>query len=96
MHLLTKQPKDNQIVKRKHDVHLQQIKKKFADRGLKLTIEFNDDIHARSIKADNGCKIKLDYGLDIFQKSEYINGRYLKPQKERLCKKFDLNFLRWR
>ena len=96
VHLLTKSPKDNQTVKRKHEVHLQQIKKKFADRGLKFAFEFNDDIHARSIKADNGCKISLDLGLDIFQKSEYINGKgYLKPQKERLCKKFELVFLRW-
>jgi len=96
VHLLTKKPIGNQIVKRKHEMHLQQIKKKCADRGLKFTFEFNDDIHARSIKADNGCKISLDLGLDIFQKSEYINGDgYLKPQKERLCKKFDLVFLRW-
>jgi ATP-dependent Lon protease len=96
VHLLTKSPKDNQTVSRKHEMDLQQIKKKFAGRGVKLTIEFNDDIHARSIKADNGCKISLDLGLDIFQKSEYIKGHgYLKPQKERLCKKFELVFLRW-
>ncbi len=36
--------------------------------GIKFNVGFDASIHDRSIRADNGWKILLGRGLDIFQK----------------------------
>ena len=62
--------------------------------GILFTYEFDDNIHDRSITSDNGWKIVLGRGLDIWQKTggwfdvnEYI-------QEKRLCKACDVTYLK--
>ncbi|WP_439882181.1 BREX system Lon protease-like protein BrxL [Pontibacter sp. MBLB2868] len=61
--------------------------------GIFFSFEFDDNIHDRSIEMDNGWKIVLGRGLDIFQKT---NGRcdiaeYY--QEKRLCKACEITYL---
>jgi ATP-dependent Lon protease len=62
--------------------------------GIIFTYEFDDYIHDRSIVMDNGWKVVLGRGLDIWQKtggwydiSEYV-------QEQRLCKAHEVTFLK--
>ncbi len=62
--------------------------------GILFTYEFDANIHDRSIIMDNGWKIVLGRGLDIWQKtggwydiSEYV-------QEQRLCKACEVTYLK--
>ncbi|MBW6479481.1 MAG: BREX system Lon protease-like protein BrxL [Bacteroidales bacterium] len=62
--------------------------------GIFFTWEFNPLIHDRSIDMNNGWKIMLGRGLDIFQKT---NGRYDISeylQENRFCKDCEVTFVR--
>ncbi|MCC9138789.1 BREX system Lon protease-like protein BrxL [Pontibacter silvestris] len=61
--------------------------------GIFFSFEFDENIHDRSIELNNGWKIVLGRGLDIFQKT---NGRcdiaeYY--QEKRLCKACEITYL---
>ena len=62
--------------------------------GVLLTYEFDDDIHDRSVVLDNGWKVVLGRGLDIWQKTGgwYDINEYV--QEKRLCKACELTYLR--
>lgn len=64
-----------------------------APMGIQLTYEFDDTIHDRCVELDNGWKIILGRGLDIFQKS---TGRFdmaeIYPEK-RSCKSCEITYL---
>lgn len=77
--------------------YLRQIQESVWTTGIRFTWEFdeNNSIHARHIVTDNGWKILLDRGLDIFQHYDMnqafsINNRL---QKYRSCKAFEVTFL---
>lgn len=62
--------------------------------GIIFTYEFDENIHDRSIELNNGWKIILGRGLDIWQKTggwfdvnEYI-------QEKRICKACEITFLK--
>lgn len=62
--------------------------------GIIFTYEFDENIHDRSIILDNGWKIIIGRGLDIWQKtggwydiSEYV-------QEKRLCKACEVTFVK--
>ena len=62
--------------------------------GVILTYEFNETAHDRSIDMNNGWKIVLGRGLDIWQKTggwfdinEYV-------QEKRLCKACEVSFIK--
>jgi len=62
--------------------------------GIDLTYEFSDIQHDRSIEMDNGWKIILGRGLDIWQKT---SGRYDIAeyyQEKRLCKEFEVTVVK--
>jgi ATP-dependent Lon protease len=61
--------------------------------GIIFTYEFDENIHDRSIKIDNGWKIILGRGLDIWQKTGgwYDINEYL--QEKRLCKACEVTFI---
>ncbi len=61
--------------------------------GIIFTYEFGENIHDRSIKIDNGWKIILGRGLDIWQKTGgwYDINEYL--QEKRLCKACEVTFI---
>lgn len=65
-----------------------------ADIGIEFTFEFNEIQHDRSIEMNNGWKIILGRGLDIWQKT---SGRFDIAefyQKKRLCKEFEVTVIR--
>ena len=77
--------------------YLMQIQESVWTTGIKFSWEFDESnsIHARHIVTDNGWKILLDRGLDIFQHYDMnqafsINNRL---QKYRSCKTFEITFL---
>lgn len=62
--------------------------------GIIFTYEFDDFIHDRSIVLDNGWKIVLGRGLDIWQKTGgwYDINEYI--QEKRICKACEVTFLK--
>lgn len=66
--------------------------------GVYFTWEFSADskIHARHITTDNGWKILLDRGLDIFQSYEMNDAFSLsnRQQEYRSCKAFEITYLK--
>ena len=62
--------------------------------GIRFTFEFDENLHDRSIKLNNGWKIVLGRGLDIFQKTNGwfdIADHY---QKVRKCKGCEITYLK--
>lgn len=61
--------------------------------GIIFTYEFDENIHDRSINMDNGWKIVLGRGLDIWQKTGgwYDVNEYI--QEKRLCKACEVTFV---
>lgn len=73
----------------------QEIGESLSDLGIDFSYEFNETQHDRSIEMDNGWKIILGRGLDIWQKT---NGRYDLAeyyQEKRLCKEFEITVLNY-
>ena len=65
-----------------------------SDLGIEFTYEFNDIQHDRCIEMNNGWKIILGRGLDIWQKT---SGRFDIAefyQEKRLCKEFEVTVVR--
>ena len=77
---------------------LEKIKKSCAAVGIYFTWEFDETgtIHARHIVTDNGWKILLDRGLDIFQNYE-MNDSFTfanRLQQHRACKAFEVTYVK--
>ncbi|RZJ34507.1 MAG: BREX system Lon protease-like protein BrxL [Flavobacterium sp.] len=72
----------------------QQMTYSLESIGIMFSYEFNDYIHDRSISMDNGWKIVLGRGLDIWQKTGgwYDVNEYI--QEKRLCKACEITFLK--
>lgn len=64
--LVTKE--DTGEFQRQHLLMLKDIQDGAASAGIKFDVQWDPSIHDRSIRADNGWKILLGRGLDIFQK----------------------------
>jgi ATP-dependent Lon protease len=62
--------------------------------GILFTYEFDENIHDRSIILDNGWKIILGRGLDIWQKTGgwYDVNEYI--QEKRICKACEITYVR--
>lgn len=78
--------------------HLEKIKESSGTVGIDFTWEFDNagTIHARHIVTDNGWKILLDRGLDIFQHYE-MNEAFTfanRLQQYRPCKAFEVTYLK--
>lgn len=76
----------------------QQIQKSCNTVGIQFSMVFDPigKIHARHITTDDGWKISLDRGLDIFQRFE-MNDAFdfsNRLQQERPCKNFEVTYLR--
>ena len=70
-----------------------EIYESLLDLGIDFSYEFSETQHDRSIEMNNGWKIILGRGLDIWQKT---NGRYdiaEYMQEKRLCKEFEVTVL---
>ncbi len=72
----------------------EQIKDSLETLGILFSYEFNENTHDRSIVMDNGWKIVLGRGLDIFQKTNgwYDIAEY--SQEKRLCKACEVTYVK--
>jgi len=81
-----------------HIEFYQKIQDNCAPAGIHFTWEFDatNSIHARHIVTDNGWKILLDRGLDIFQCYEMNDAFALanRMQQYRACKAFEITYLK--
>ena len=98
-------PADDEItihlVTNNNEDYIENSKKAFADMmdsleqsGIKFTYEFNNTLHDRCIELNNGWKIVLGRGLDIYQKTNgwYDIAEYY--QEKRLCKECEVTYVR--
>lgn len=78
--------------------YLMSIQENIWSAGINFSWEFDEAkaIHARHIVTNNGWKILLDRGLDIFQHFDGNDAFSLasRLQKYRLCKKFEVTIVR--
>lgn len=76
----------------------QQIQKNCLPSGILFSWNFESQtsIHARHIVMDNGWKIVLDRGLDVFQRYEMNDAFSLanRLQEHRNCKPFEITYLK--
>jgi len=95
LHLIT-QPDD--LIGDHQKTYLLQIQESAVAYGVNFSWEFDskNTIHARHIITDNGWKISLDRGLDIFQRFEMNDAFNLnnRLQETRACKAFEVTYLR--
>lgn len=78
--------------------NFEKIKESACSVGVNFSWEFDNSgtIHARHIMSDNGWKISLDRGLDIFQHYE-MNDAFTfanRLQQYRPCKAFEVTFIK--
>ena len=76
--------------------YFEKIQESCVAAGIAFTWEFDGTIHARHIETDNGWKILLDRGLDIFQHYE-MNDAFTfnnRLQQFRPCKAFEVTYLK--
>jgi ATP-dependent Lon protease len=62
--------------------------------GIIFTYEFDENIHDRSIVMDNGWKIVLGRGLDIYQKTDGWFDIAEYSQENRLCKGCEVTYVK--
>lgn len=76
--------------------NLETIRESCNQLGIEFTFRFDATIHARSITTDNGWKVILDRGLDIYQNCERKDAFQFttRVQKYRPCKRFEITYLK--
>ena len=81
-----------------HKFELQDLADSFNGTPLTVLIELNDleKMHDRYIESDNGWKMILGRGLDIFQRMEYKNAYDLakRMQTARRCRGFEVTYVK--
>jgi len=91
LHLVTTNSEDYiEGVKEKFD----QMTYSLESMGINFTYEFDEYIHDRSIEMDNGWKIVLGRGLDIYQKTGGYTDITDYIQERRLCKACEITFVK--
>jgi ATP-dependent Lon protease len=96
VHLITSE--DDDRLHSRQEEYLEQIQTNSAPAGIHFSWEYQDPstIHARYIVVDNGWKISLDRGLDIFQRYEMNDAFTLtnRRQDQRALKAFEATFIK--
>jgi ATP-dependent Lon protease len=72
-----------------------QMRYSFETMGIYFSYEFDETIHDRSIVMNNGWKIVLGRGLDIWQKTGGIADPADYIQEKRLCKACEITFVKF-
>lgn len=91
VHLVTSNNED--FIENAKDA-FEQMRYSLESMGILFSYEFDDFIHDRSIEMNNGWKVILGRGLDIWQKTGgwYDINEYI--QERRLCKACEITFVR--
>ena len=95
LHLIT-QPDDMRGDQQQN--YLTQVQQSAEPHGINFTWEFDTEgtTHARHIITDDGWKVTLDRGLDVFQRFEMNDAFNLnnRLQETRACKAFEITYLK--
>jgi ATP-dependent Lon protease len=91
LHLVTSNNED--FIENAKDA-FEQMRYSLESMGIIFSYEFDDFIHDRSIEMNNGWKVILGRGLDIWQKTGgwYDINEYI--QERRVCKACEITFVR--
>lgn len=92
LHLITSA--EDSYQERTNADKFQEIAGSLARHGIVFTHEFSDTIHRRGIEIDNGWKIIMDRGLDIFQKPESRYELSEVDQAKKTCRDTEIVFLK--
>ena len=92
IHLVTQA--EDEIQQHEQTIKLSELQNDLVKHRIKFTFEFDQKIHDRSIEADNGWRIVLGRGLDIFQKPETWYGLGEFDQTKRKCKETEIDYIR--
>jgi len=85
---------DSEFTVQESNDNLEEIAESVFDMGIKMTFEMQANLHDRFIQSDNGWKIILGRGLDIYQKAEgKFNISDLRQDKRR-CKACEITYLK--
>lgn len=92
LHLTTSA--EDEYQKRTNTQKFAEIATSLARHGINFTFEFSESIHRRAIELDNGWKIILDRGLDIFQKPESKYELSEVDQTKRICRETEIVYIK--
>lgn len=93
VHLVTKH---SEYQDSNQEEYLRQIESSCSKVGITFTYEMDDTIHDRYIQSDNGWKIILGRGLDIFQPFDHKDAFALenRNQRYRKCRAFEVTYVK--
>jgi ATP-dependent Lon protease len=86
LHLTTSADRDDAEQKQKNELKFEELKKALTKKGIDFNYDFSDSIHDRYIETNDGWKIMLGRGLDIFQKPESWFDLDKDDYKKRKCR----------
>jgi ATP-dependent Lon protease len=94
VHLITKHSEYDDS---KQEEYFLQIESSCNRVGITFTYGIDDSIHDRYIQSDNGWKIILGRGLDIFQPFDHKDAFALenRNQRYRKCRAFEVTYVRY-
>lgn len=92
LHLIT--GAEDEYQKRINGQKFDEIAASVQDHGITFTYEFSDTIHRRGIELDNGWRIIIDRGLDIFQKPDSKYELSELDQTKRKCRETEIVFMK--
>ena len=92
VHLITKH---SEYQDSNQEEYFRQIESSCSKVGITFTYEIDDTIHDRYIQSDNGWKIVLGRGLDIFNKFDDKDAFAIenRNQRYRKCRAFEVTYV---
>jgi ATP-dependent Lon protease len=72
---------------------LDEIRNSVIKHGVIFSFDFSTTVHRRGIQADNGWKIIIDRGLDIFQKPDSKYELSEVDQTKRKCRETEITYI---
>jgi len=92
IHLVTGADKEDQELIKKNETRFSELKNALYQKGINFYYEFAENLHDRYIETDDGWKITLGRGLDIYQKPESWFDFDKNDYKTRKCKSTVITF----
>ncbi len=93
LHLITK---ESEYMDSSQEDYYNQVESSAAKLGITFTYEIDNAIHDRYILSDNGWKIVLGRGLDVFQPFDHRDAFAIENRNQvyRKCRGFEVTFVR--
>ncbi|MBC8506960.1 MAG: BREX system Lon protease-like protein BrxL [Anaerolineales bacterium] len=85
---------DDEYQKRINSQKFDEIASSIQEHGINFTYEYSDTVHRRGIELDNGWRISIDRGLDIFQKPDSKYELSEVDQAKKRCRETEMIYLK--